>query len=222
MEQAEYLKEINDGISDMYRMTSEMYGDLLSFLKEQKPELAQALCKKGRAVVAREEEIIDSCVEALIRHQPFAGDLRAVTSAMRVSYDLARVSRYLTNIVQVLTDVDSGTACFPEVMQLLELGWEMIRDSVDSYLSRDPLKAESVMARDNLVDSGYRQTLFRCKEANEGAGCALLNGLMARIIERMADHGCYISAETIYMVTGNRVGVRAPKCPPSKTSEPTQ
>jgi phosphate uptake regulator len=37
-----------------------------------------------------------------------------------------------------------------------------------------------------------------------GGNCILLNGLTARIVERMADHACYIAQESIYLVTGRR------------------
>ncbi|MEN3051782.1 MAG: phosphate uptake regulator PhoU [Candidatus Methanosuratincola petrocarbonis] len=213
MEEPSYLKEINSGISEMYSSIVEIYGDVLSALEEPAVGKTKEICEKTKSVMEQEEAVIDRCVEALIRHQPFAGDLRAVTSAMRVSYDLARISRYLSNIVQVIDDVNSGVRCAPDVRGLLESGWEMIQESVKSYLSKDPIRAASVIEEDAKIDEGYRKVLARYRDYAEGGACVLMNGLIARIIERMADHACYISAETVYMVTGSRIGVRAPKCP---------
>ncbi len=214
MEEPTYLKEINNGISEMYKSIMEIYGDVLSVMGEPDEVKAKEICEKTKSVMEQEEKVIDLCVEALIRHQPFAGDLRAVTSAMRVSYDLARISRYLSNIVQVIGDVNSGLSCAPDVKELLESGWEMIQESIRSYLSKDPILATSVIEEDAKIDAGYRKVLSKYKDYAAGGACVLMNGLIARIIERMADHACYISAETVYMVTGSRIGVRAPKCPP--------
>ncbi|MEN3051717.1 MAG: phosphate uptake regulator PhoU [Candidatus Methanosuratincola petrocarbonis] len=214
MEEPDYLKEINNGISEMYNSIVEIYGMVLSVLEEPTGDKTKEICDKTKSVMEQEEAIIDRCVEALIRHQPFAGDLRAVTSAMRVSYDLARVSRYLSNIVQVIDDIQSGIRCAPDVRGLLESGWEMVEESVKSYLSKDPIRAASVIDEDAKIDSGYRKVLSRYRDYTGGGACVLMNGLIARIVERMADHACYISAETVYMVTGSRIGVRAPKCPP--------
>lgn len=214
MEEPSYLKEINSGISEMYSSIVEIYGDVLSALEEPAVSKTKEICEKTKSVMEQEEAVIDRCVEALIRHQPFAGDLRAVTSAMRVSYDLARISRYLSNIVQVIDDVNSGVSCAPDVRGLLESGWEMIQESIKSYLSKDPIRAASVIEEDAKIDAGYRKVLSRYRDHAGGGACVLMNGLIARIIERMADHACYISAETVYMVTGSRIGVRAPKCPP--------
>ncbi|MEJ5293587.1 MAG: phosphate uptake regulator PhoU [Candidatus Methanosuratincola sp.] len=198
----------------MYNSIIEIYAGVLSVLEGPSTGNTKEICEKTKSVMEKEEAVIDRCVEALIRHQPFAVDLRAVTSAMRVSYDLARISRYLSNIVQVIEDVDSGVVCAPDVRGLLELGWEMVQKSVEAYLSKDPIKASSVIDDDARVDMGYRRILSRYRDYAEGGACVLMNGLIARIIERMADHACYISAETVYMVTGSRIGIRAPKCPP--------
>lgn len=216
MESPAYLKEINSEIAEMFKLIIEIYDDVISALKEPSALKTKGICEKTKSVMEKEEAIEDRCVEALIRQQPFAGDLRSVTSAMRVSYDLARVSRYLNNIVQVVEDVDSKVICAPDVKLLLELGWEMIKASVESYLSKDPIKAISVIEEDAKIDAGYRKVLSRYRDFSGGGACVLMNGLIARIIERMADHACYISAETVYMVTGSRIGVRAPKCPPDR------
>jgi len=216
MEEPDYLKEINNGISEMYNSIVEIYGKVLSVLEEPTADKTKEICEKTKSVMGQEEAVIDRCVEALIRHQPFAGDLRSVTSAMRVSYDLARISRYLSNIVQVIDDVDSGMRCAPDVKGLLESGWEMVQESVMSYLSKDPIRAASVIEADVKIDAGYRKLLSRYRDYAGGGACVLMNGLIARIIERMADHACYISAEAVYMVTGSRIGVRAPKCPPNR------
>ncbi|MBC7120671.1 MAG: PhoU domain-containing protein, partial [Candidatus Methanosuratus sp.] len=88
----------------MYQLIVEIYVEVLSALEKPDPRRTQEICEKTKSVMQQEEQVLDSCVEALIRYQPFAGDLRSVTSAMRVSYDLARVSRYLNNIVQVIND----------------------------------------------------------------------------------------------------------------------
>lgn len=212
MEVPYYIVEINRRIEEMHGATAEIYEKVTSFLEKPLEGRSKEICEMAGDVIAQEERVQDMCMDALIRHQPFAGDLRSVASAMRVSYDLARISRYLNNVVQVAVDVGPGVKIDPEVVALLKNGYAMVRESVISYLSRDPQKAQSVIEEDNKIDSGYRSVLGRLAKMQASGAYVLLNGLVARIIERMADHACYISAETIYLTTGKRIGVRSPKC----------
>ena len=70
-----------------------------------------------------------------------------------------------------------------------------------------------MIKRDNDIDTRYSKVLEKYKSLEGARGeCILFNGLIARVVERMADHACYISNNTIYLTTGKRFRNRAPEC----------
>jgi phosphate uptake regulator len=85
----------------------------------------------------------------------------------------------------------------------------MVRQSLKAYFERDAKKAAEIIKSDDSIDQRYRMILsmHRTKPTSK-TECILFNGLTARIIERLADHACYISSEVIYLVTGRRTDYR--------------
>jgi len=65
--------------------------------------------------------------------------------------------------------------------------------------------AKDLIRADESIDQRYREILRKLATGNFNGACVLFNGLTSRIIERMADHACYIAYETVFLVTGNRV-----------------
>jgi len=89
----------------------------------------------------KEDEVTDDCVEALIRYQPFAGDLRAVTVALKVSYDLARVCRYIYNVTQIIDELNAKGCESEEISSMLEEALDMIRQSLKAYFNKNLVNA---------------------------------------------------------------------------------
>jgi hypothetical protein len=79
----------------------------------------------------KEEQTIEMCVEAPIRYQPFARDLRSITVAMKVAYDLSRICRYHRNISEVMEEFN--IRCDePALLELYREGYGMVRRMVRS------------------------------------------------------------------------------------------
>lgn len=201
----EYVKRINSIFLEMIEIIEDM-GDYVSDALEDKKggllPLANEVCK---AVQMKEEKILEISIEALIRIQPFASDLRAITSSMKVAYDITRVCRYLRNIVEVMDLFDIRRCDTSEIHPLLKDARSMVISGVNSYIYRDIEMAKDLIRADESIDQRYREILRKLATGNFNGACILFNGLTARIIERMADHACYIAYETVFLVTGNRV-----------------
>src|SRR5437870_11955714 len=63
-------------------------------------DLAQEVIDRDRQVNAYDVEIDEKCVELLALHQPTAGDLRFITTAMKIVTDLERIGDQAVNIAQ--------------------------------------------------------------------------------------------------------------------------
>jgi phosphate transport system protein len=124
---------------------------------------------------------------------------------MKVAYNVSRICRYLRNIIEVMNEFDVLGCETAEVLALLEDARSMVFSSIQSYIQRDLNVAKNLIKSDELIDQKYREILRKLATGSYDGICILFNGLTARIVERMADHACYIAHETIYLVTGKRV-----------------
>ena len=153
------------------------------------------------------DDVEEKAVELIARYQPVASDLRVIKSSMKIAYDLARLGRYAYDIVQVLDLVNGGKAAdklFLEKMAKKVL--EMMRLSFETLRTRDVQAARKLIEMDNEVDSLYRDYLKGLiGNPNLTAGEAVSTALIARHLERIADHAWYIAESVSYMVTGTYI-----------------
>src|SRR5262245_66083182 len=75
-------------------------------LIERDSELAQDVIDRDRQVNAYDVEVDEKCVELLALHQPTAGDLRFITTAMKIVTDLERIGDQAVNIAQRVLELN--------------------------------------------------------------------------------------------------------------------
>ncbi len=205
----EYVSKINSEIKDMLGEIQKLGETVQDAFENRKKGIKNEAYETSMSVQHKEEEVTALCVGSLIRYQPFASDLRAITVALKVSYDLSRVCRYLYNITEMLEEFEPKKCDISETSLLLKDARAMVHSSVKAYLEKNRSLAMEIIKKDDSIDERYRTILAKQKKNTSADGeCILLNGLSARIVERMADHSCYISSEAIYLVTGRRVDYR--------------
>ena len=155
----------------------------------------------------RYDDVEEKAVELIARYQPVASDLRVIKSNMKIAYDLARLGRYAYDIVQVLDLIDGGKAADRAFLEKMsERVLDMMRLSFQTLRTHDVQVARQLIEMDNGVDSLYRGYLRGLiSNANLKAAEAVSTALVARHLERIADHAWYIAQSVSYMVTGTYI-----------------
>ena len=153
------------------------------------------------------DDVEEKAVELIARYQPVASDLRVIKSSMKIAYDLARLGRYAYDIIQVLDLVNGGKAADkPFLEKMSEKVLEMMRLSFETLRTRDVQMARKLIEMDNEVDSLYRGYLKGLIDnPNLTAAEAVSTALIARHLERIADHAWYIAESVRSMVTGTYI-----------------
>jgi len=153
------------------------------------------------------DDVEERAVELIARYQPVASDLRVIKSSMKIAYDLARLGRYAYDIIQVLDLVNGGKAADkPFLEKMSKKVLEMMRLSFETLRNRDIQMARKLIEMDNEVDSLYRGYLKGLIDnPNLTAAEAVSTALIARHLERIADHAWYIAESVSYMVTGTYI-----------------
>jgi len=153
------------------------------------------------------DDVEEKAVELIARYQPVASDLRVIKSSMKVAYDLARLGRYAYDIVQVLSLINGGKAADKAFLEKMsEKVLKMMRLSFTALRIREVGIARQLIEMDTEVDQLYREYLRGVmNNPNLTPAEAVSTALIARHLERIADHAWYIAQSISYMVTGSYI-----------------
>ncbi|MDD1770187.1 MAG: phosphate signaling complex protein PhoU [Methanomassiliicoccales archaeon] len=163
------------------------------------------------------QDIEKRCLDVIALHAPVAVDLRTISTCLKMITDLDRIGRYASDIVEVYEDLeqDDDLRRNIEISQMAELVVGMVSDAVKSFTTRDASNASGLFERDDEVDCLYkvnfRNVLTYMMEDPRKITTGTNWILVARYLERVADHSCNIGERVVYMVTGERMDAKKRK-----------
>src|SRR5207248_65417 len=96
----EELDALKQTLLAMGGLVEDQIRRVMSALIERDGEMAQEVIGRDHRVNAYDVEVDEKCVELLALHQPAAGDLRFITTAMKIVTDLERIGDQAVNIAQ--------------------------------------------------------------------------------------------------------------------------
>ena len=82
-------------------------------------------------------EVDEQCVELLALHQPAAGDLRFITTAMKIVTDLERIGDQAVNIAQRALELNREPQLKPyiDLPRMAERAQRMVKESLDAFVA---------------------------------------------------------------------------------------
>ncbi|MFP4170223.1 MAG: phosphate signaling complex protein PhoU [Methanomassiliicoccales archaeon] len=161
-----------------------------------------------------EMKIEKHSLDVIALHAPVAKDLRMVSTYLKIITDLNRIGRYALNIAE-FTDVMDKKPHFKKLVSIPHMSdvvTSMVDMAVESFTQRDVDEAIELFKKDDeadhLWDSIFRESLTYMIEDPKKITRGTYYILVARYLERIADHACNIGERVVYMVTGERVKQR--------------
>lgn len=153
-----------------------------------------------------EREIEDSCLRLLMQQQPVATDLRVISASLKAVYDLERIGEIAADISEmVINDHMSVANDMINLKEMSQTAAEMVNDSITSLVKTDKDLADTVIRRDDQVDSLFdqaKETLIKSFK-EDGNPEYLLNLLMvAKYFEKIGDHAVNIARWAKFVETG--------------------
>jgi phosphate transport system protein len=156
-------------------------------------------------------DIEKRCLEIIALQSPVAKDLRTIGTYLKVITDFDRIGRYARDIAEV-THHSLAQAHFKPLVSIphiADLASQMVDLSVKAFLERDTEITKVVFEIEDKVDSLYdeifREVITYMMEDSKKIGIGINYMLVARYLERIADHAVNIAERVVYMVTGERV-----------------
>jgi phosphate transport system protein len=202
----EELDALKQTILAMGGLVEDQIRRVMRSLVERDDEQARDVIARDREVNAYENEIDEKCVELLALHQPAAGDLRFLTTAMKIVTDLERIGDQAVNIAQRALELNAEPQLKPyiDLPRMAEKAQAMVKDSLDAFVARDTALARRVRGQDEAVDQLNHQifrellTFMMSEPATIPRAIRLI--LIARFLERVADHATNIAEMVVYLV----------------------
>ncbi len=205
------LDRVRQRLLAMGGRVEEMIGKANDALTTRAETLCSEVVGEDRDIDRLELEIDEACYSIMVRHQPAAGDLRFLIAVMKIVTDLERIGDSAVNICQSIERLNQEPPLKPyiDLPRMSELVSRMVRESLDAFVRRDAAQATAVTQADDEVDGLYRQ-LFRelltfMIEDPQTVTRALHLLLIARNLERIADHATNIAEDVVYYVEGRDV-----------------
>ena len=146
----------------------------------------------------------------LLRQQPVAGDLRRISTAMKVVTDIERIGDHAADIAEIIPHlVTVRKEGDPAVSQAIAMGkkaHQMILDALAALTAEDELAARKVIAADDAVDYDFNAIKHQlAQEIAEDPGKvdAALDLLMViKYLERIGDHAVNVAEWVQFVRTG--------------------
>ncbi len=170
--------------------------------------ICEIVLRDETKINAAEREVDEMAVDLLAMQQPMAVDLRFIIACIKINADLERVGDQAVNIAERVMDLAANpkSTLDVDIPRMAALSISMVRDSLNAFLAGDVEMARSVLERDDLVDNMNREIFeaadFAMTHAIDTHRSALDTLIVARNLERVADHATNIAEDVIFWVRG--------------------
>jgi phosphate transport system protein len=170
--------------------------------------LCELVLRDESKINAAERDVDEMSIDLLAMQQPMAIDLRFIVACIKINADLERVGDQAVNIAERVMDLLTrpDSALNVDIPRMAQLSISMVRDALNAFLAADVDMAQAVLERDDLVDNMNREIFEAVDLAmtkSVGGHRNLLDTLIvARNLERVADHATNIAEDVIFWVRG--------------------
>lgn len=203
----EQLWNLNQELIQMGAACEEIIDLASKALTDYSQALAEETAHVGATIDESERTIETICLKLLLRQQPVAGDLRQISAAMKMITDMERIGDQAEDIAEIIQFLAGRSAENDDLLrEMARSTIRMVTESVDAYVKRDTMLAETVIAEDDVVDNAFDEVKRRLIDkiaAHPDDGEYALDLLMiAKYFERIGDHATNIAEWVIFSVTG--------------------
>lgn len=205
------LELLSEHMADMGKLCVEAIQNTIQAFLKQDMEAVKNVERSENEINSMEREIENLCLKLLLLQQPVAGDLRQVSSALKMITDLERIGDQALDISEIVATAPFKNNGHCELIE--EMGratMKMVSESMDAYFKEDFELARSVIDYDDVVDVLFdRVKNMAVKQINEDlkAGEFAIDLLMiAKYFERIGDHATNIAEWVCFSISGVRPG----------------
>ena len=204
------LESLKKSLTEMGRNSADAVENVLEALCVADADAAAAIVKGDARINNMERDIEHRCMTLLLRQQPVAGDLRRISTAMKVVTDIERIGDHAADIAEIIPHLvtvrKEGDPAVSRAIAMGKKAHQMILDALDALTAEDENAARRVIAADDEVDYDFNAIKHQlAQEIAEDPGKvdAALDLLMViKYLERIGDHAVNVAEWVQFMRTG--------------------
>jgi phosphate transport system protein len=202
------LAELKDKLMAMAALAQQAVETAVDAFLQRDKGLCKFVKQNERAINTAQRELDEMAYELLAKEQPMAIDLRFILAVIKINGDLERIgdqsmgiarrTKEIINMEEVDLPVDFAA--------MGEFAGRMIRSAVQALLDGDARLADSVREMDDEIDRmnhrAHADLLKLIEEQPQFTQQAMKGILVAKNLERIADHASNIATDVIFWIRG--------------------
>ena len=206
-----YLDDLRETALRMGSLAEAILAKALRAVWERDPTLADEVQKDDLEIDRHDLRIDEEVTRVLALHHPVANDLRRVLAIRTMATDLERVGDLARNIAKSASRLAQrpSVAPPPRLQELADQATRSLRLALDSFTESDPAHARRVLEADDAIDETedrFVQEAIREAGSNpERTAQEVDLILIAKSLERVADHATNIAEDVIFLAEARLV-----------------
>ena len=204
------LDDLKQKLLTMASKAAAAVNTVIKAMVHRDDDLARQVKEADNELDTLEVEIDDMGV-LLLSQAPLASDLRLITVAMKFSQNLERIGDEATTIARRSLELSQEPQLKPyvDIPRMANLALDMLNDTLEAFIHREPARAREVVLRDKQVDVINKQlhrelASFMIEKPTTITRCLNLM-VISKALERIADHASNMAEEVVYLYEGRDV-----------------
>lgn len=157
----------------------------------------------------KEKDIESLCMKLLLRQQPVASDLRTISAALKMISDMERIGDQSEDIAEIVEYMEADAIPQKENLKsMAQRTVDMVIHSIEAFVVCDESMASEVIEADDEVDDYFLKVkedlIIMIADSPEEGGLYIDLMMIAKYLERIADHATNIAEWVVYGITGRR------------------
>ena len=172
----EQLKELNLEMVRMGGMVENAITAAVNGLVRRDDELNKKAIEADCNIDEMEKQIESRCLRIILQQQPVASDLRRVSAALKMITDMERIGDHAVDISEIALFLDEGPdkPDLADIPKMADEAVKMLTGAINAYVYNDEELAKSAL---DLL-------------------------MIAKYMERIADHATNIAEWVVFSITG--------------------
>ena len=147
------LKDLHDTLIKMGKVVENAIDESILALKNKDIEVAKRIIEGDNVVDELEKEIEHKCLLLILRQQPVAGDLRKISTALKIITDMERIGDHAADIAEQTIDIADGNV-YGSTKEIVPMTGchQHGSDAIIAFI-RDDLELARDVGQDDVVDN---------------------------------------------------------------------
>ncbi|MGT2910179.1 phosphate signaling complex protein PhoU [Streptococcus cameli] len=208
------LQSLNNNLIIMGALCEDIIASSLRSLDAGTVDFVENVSETHQKIEQMERDIEEQCLKLLLRQQPVAKDLRRISSALKMVYDMKRIGAQSAEVADIIANQNLQDSFALEFLrEMAGVVIKMVTESIDAFVQENEVLAYEVVKKDDIVDQHFdtiKEELIRYFSHQMEDVEHIIDLLMvAKYLERIGDHTVNIAKWVIYSMTGQLDGEQA-------------